>query len=49
VKLGTVAIIGGSVLAAMAIVWLTKNILWVSIIAVVIAGVIFFKGRKKKG
>ncbi len=45
-KFGTWAILGGSVLAAMAVVWLTKNIIWVAIIAVVIAGVIFFKRKK---
>jgi LPXTG-motif cell wall-anchored protein len=47
-KFGTLAILGGSVLAAMAVVWLTKNIVWISIIAVVIAALIFFKRRKKE-
>jgi len=44
-KLSNVMVIGGSVIAAALMVWIFKNLLWISIVAVAIAGVIFMKKK----
>ena len=44
-KSSTLATIGGSAVAAVVLVWVTKNIIWIALVGAGIAAVVFLKKK----